>query len=147
MKFNYKFAAIKRIKEIFEKRMQKEVAAIQLEIDRARDEYDDVLKVRMEENKKQIKIISSSDLKFHKNYLISLNRELERIRIKIDQLLMQKELKLEELIQKSKEQKIFSTLEDIHHEEFIKELDKEEMHNLDEIATSRYISARMKSER
>jgi|GEM_PF-1010687 len=144
MKFQYKFAAIKRIKEIFEKRVQKEVAAIQLEIDRAREEYEEVLKVRMEAYKKEIKLISSSDLKFHKNYIVSLNRELERIRMKIDQLLFDKEKKLEELIQKSKEQKIFSTLEEIHHEEFIKELNKEEMHNLDEIATSRYISSRMK---
>jgi flagellar export protein FliJ len=144
MKFNYKFAAIKRIKEIFEKRVQKEVAAIQLEIDHARKEYEEVLMVRMEAYKKEIKIISSYDLKFHKNYIISLNKELERIRTKIDKLLFDKEKKLEELLQKSKEQKIFSTLEEIHHEEFMKELNKEEMHNLDEIATSRYISARMK---
>lgn len=144
MKFQYKFAAIKRIKEIFEKRVQKEVASIQLEIDRARNEYDDVLRIRMEENKKQVKIISASDLKFHKNYISSLNRELERIRIRIDQLLVKKEEKITELVQKSKEQKIFSTLEEIHYEEYMKEQSKEEMHSLDEIATSRFISARMK---
>jgi flagellar export protein FliJ len=144
MKFQYKFASIKRIKEIFEKRVQKEVATIQLEIDRANAEYNDVLQVRMEENKKHLKIISASDLKFHKNYVASLNRELERIRMKIDQLLVKKELKLEELAQKSKEQKIFSTLEEIHYEEYVKEQNKEEMHSLDEIATSRYITARMK---
>jgi flagellar export protein FliJ len=144
MKFQYKFAAIKRIKEIFEKRVQKEVATIQLEIDRANAEYNDVLQVRMEENKKHVKIITASELKFHKNYIASLNRELERIRMKIDQLLVKKELKLEELVQKSKEQKIFSTLEEIHYEEYIKEQNKEEMHSLDEIATSRYITARMK---
>jgi flagellar export protein FliJ len=144
MKFQYKFAAIKKIKEIFEKRAQKEVAAIQLEIDKARSEYDDILRIRMEENKKHLKIISASDLKFHKNYIASLNRELERIRLKIDQLLLQKEEKLNELVQKSKEQKIFSTLEEIHHGEFIKEQNKVEMHNIDEIATARYISARMK---
>jgi len=145
MQFVYKFDTIKKIKEIFEKRVQKEVASIQLEIDKARDEYDGVLKKRMQENKRHVKIISASDLKFHKHYLASLNEEMNRIRKIIDELITKKEVKMQELLQKSKEHKIFNTLEEIHLEEFKRDQDKIEMINIDEIAMSRYNGSRAKN--
>ncbi|MFO7445016.1 MAG: flagellar export protein FliJ [Ignavibacteriaceae bacterium] len=138
MKFVYKFDAIKKIKEIFEKRVQKEVAAIQLEIEKKEEEYNAILLQRVLESKRDMKHISSSELKFHKNYLGVLSSELGKIRKEIDLLGKKKDEKLLELIQKSKEHKIFNTLEEIHFENFTQEQNKLEMISIDEIATQKF---------
>ena len=138
MKFVYKFDSIKKVKEILEKRVQKEVAEIQLEIERREEEYGTVLKRRFEESKKNFKTSSASELKFHKMYLSSLSEELDKIRKEIDSL-ENKENKRLELIQKSKEHKIFNTLEEIYHENFDKEQNKLEMAGIDELATQKFV--------
>src|SRR5690606_36855355 len=101
MKYKFKLESLKKIKEVFEKKAQKELAAIQLEIKKAEEEYDFLLAKRMAETKKHLKISSAYDLKFHRNYIASLNKEMDVIRHKIDHLLNTKENKILKLIEKS----------------------------------------------
>ncbi len=142
MKYKFKFESLKKIKEVFEKKAQKELAAIQLEIKKAEEEYDFLLAKRMAETKKHLKISSAYDLKFHKNYIASLNKEMDVIRHKIDHLLNTKENKILELIEKSKEHEIINTLDEKHHEQFVHEQNKRDIISMDEIAANRFNSGR-----
>jgi flagellar export protein FliJ len=58
---------------------------------------------------------------------------------KINDLNKQKEKKINELIQKSKEHKIFDSLEEKHREIFYDEQNKEEQVNINEIAIQRFL--------
>ena len=64
---------------------------------------------------------------------------LQNIQIKIKELVAEKNVKLLELIEKTKEKKIFIKLEEKHLENFNKEEKLVEAKMVDEIATQGYI--------
>ena len=139
-KFIYKFESIKKTKEALEKKAQKEVAVIDLEIAKLNDEY---ALVEEEETKSKRswakKDISISEIKFKKNYELLLNRKKSALMVQIQKMNEKKELKLKELIEKSKEHKIFETLEDTYHDNFVAEQNSLELKFIDELATQKYI--------
>ena len=138
-KFNYKYESIKRIKETLQKKVQKEVAAIDLDIEKCYEEIDHVNK---EINRSRIdltnKKITARDLQFLKNYLKELADKIGQIETEIENLKTKRAEKLEELIKKSKEAKIFNTLKEIYQEDFNLEEKRKEMIDLDEIATQKF---------
>ncbi len=138
-KFKYKFEAVKKVKENLEKKAQKEVAIIDLEIERLKQSYIDVEKEGAEGlRKNESKNVSVAELKFESNYKKVIQNRLVDIQKSIAKMEKLREKKIAELIQKSKEHKIFDTLKENHFEKFRQEENKNEMLFIDEIATQKF---------
>lgn len=139
-KFIYKFESIKKTKEALEKKVQKEMAVIDLEIAKLTEEYKQVEDEEIKSKRSWLKKdISISEIKFKKNYELLLNRKKSALMIQIEKMNEKKDLKLKELIEKSKEHKIFETLEETYHENFIAEQNHLELKFIDELATQKYV--------
>ena len=139
-KFVYKFEAIKKVKGTLEKKAQKEVAIIEIEIDKLMTEYD---RLTMEEmnsrNTAMHKNITVGELKFKKGYEVCLENERTLILDQIGKLKEKRNIKMSELVQKSKEHKIFETLEENDSEDFNNEQNRLEMRFIDELATQKFV--------
>ncbi|MHB8578604.1 MAG: hypothetical protein ACYDA4_01945 [Ignavibacteriaceae bacterium] len=139
-KFIYKFDAIKHVKENLEKKTQKEIALIEFEIEKLRKEYDLVLEEEMVSRRKDFeKGVHVGEIKFKKSYESNLSKRRSIITGKIDQLISDKKIKLTELIQRSKEHKIFDTLEETLLEDFNEEQKHVESIFTDELANQKFI--------
>ncbi len=138
-KFKYKFESVKKVKENLEKKAQKEVAIIDLEIEKLKQSYLDVEREGIEGlGKNESKNVRVSELKFEKNYKRVTQYRLADIQMNIQKMEKLREKKIAELIQKSKEHKMFDALEETHYEKFIQEQNKNEMLFIDEIATQKF---------
>ena len=139
-KFNYRFESIKKIKDSLEKKAAKELAEIDVFIERQRQEYNRVVE-RSNNTKRDIshEKLSSFELKFIKGYEEDLKQQLLLIKLKINQLELKKDEKMIELVQKSKENKMFGTLKENHLEIFQLNENKIEMDSINEMATQKYI--------
>lgn len=138
-KFTYKFNSIKKVKEALEKKAQKEVASIDLLIEENENNIEKI-KQTIVNNKavlNNIKI-SARVLQENKNYEKALLDNIIEIEKIIEKLKNKRVEKLNELIKKSKDAKIFNTLEDIHKENFNNEEKRLEMLVLDEIASQKF---------
>ncbi len=138
-KFLYKFDSIKKTKEILEQKVQKELADIDLEIENLSDEYVKLEKKKENSVKNLQQYKRVSDLKQLDNYRNDLKQQMEIIRKKIDLLTLKRENKLNELITKSQETKMFRKLEEVHLEEFMHEENIKEENLTNEVATQKYI--------
>ncbi len=138
-KFKYKFESVKKVKESLEKKAQKEVALVDLEIEKLKQFYTAVEKEGIDGlSKHDSKNVSVAELKFEKNYLKVIENRLLDIQKDILKMERLREKKIQELIQKSKEHKMFNALEEVHLEKFIEEQNKNEMLFIDEIATQKF---------
>ena len=137
-KFIFKYDSIKKVKDLLEKKVQKEVALIELEIERNIIEHKKLI-VEIENNSKNRKSNKVSELKAVENYKTMLEKKVENIQKQIALLKKQKEDKVKELIEKSKENKIFQTLEENHFENFKYEENLKDENKINEIATQKYI--------
>jgi len=138
-KFNYKFETVRKIKESLEKKAQKEVAEIDLVIGKHKDELQSIMVEEEEHRKKFSKNIRIAELKAQKGYLVTLEKKMQNIQLQIDALYLQREKKVSELIQKSKEHKIFDSLEEIYHDQFNEEEKRLDMVQVNETATQRFV--------
>jgi flagellar export protein FliJ len=139
-KFVYKFHAIQKVKEVLQKKVQKEIALIELEIEGLRNLYDITSEEELESKRNFVKKdISVGEIKFIKNYELCLERKKTMLLESIDKLNKKKEIKLLELVQKSKEQKIFDSLEEVYQDNFNKEQNRSELKFIDELATQKFI--------
>ena len=137
-KFKFKYDSIKKIKELLEKKVQKELALLDLEIEWNISECEKLIQER-KENLKNRKNNKVSELNAVENYKKSLDKKIEIIQRQIVSLKKKKEEKLKELIEKSKEHKIFQTLEDLHLEDFKYEENLNDENKINEIATQKFI--------
>lgn len=138
-KYKFQFESIKRIKEVLEKKAQKEVAEIEFEIDRLQREYK---KLEDEKNKFLINDKNSykaSELQFRHDYCDLMDKKLLIAMQHIEEMFLIRDSKLQDLIQKSKEHKIFNTLDDNQKERFLLDQNKLESLDIDEIAISKFI--------
>lgn len=139
-KFVYKFETIKKVKETLEKKVQKEVAVIEIQIDKMMAEYDRLTnEVMAERNKPLDRSITAGELKVKKGYEYFLEKQRVSILDQISKLKESKKIKMEELVQKSKEHTIFETLEDNYVEDFKNEQNRLEMRFADELASQKYV--------
>jgi len=100
-KFHYKFESIKKVKEALEKKAQKEIALIDLEIKKNEDEYKILTEKELKSKKNFFKGgISAAELKFKKNYELSLRNQRMILMNQIKILNDKRKLKMDELIQK-----------------------------------------------
>jgi len=139
-KFVYKFRSIQKVKEVLQKKVQKEIALIDMEIENFKNEYSRISEEKMESKRNfNQKDVSIGEIKFRKNYELCLDRKMVVILENIEKLNKKKEIKLLELVQKSKEQKIFDSLEEVYHDNFNKEQNRSELKFIDELATQKYV--------
>ncbi len=139
-KFRYKFESIKKVKEALEKKAQKEIALIDLEISKLEDEYKKVMAEELKSRNEFVTAgISVGEIKFKKGYELCLQKKRSDITAQISALNEKRKLKLNELVQKSKEHKIFNMLEDNYLEVFNTEQNKIEMDQINEIATQKFV--------
>ncbi len=139
-KFVYKFETIKKVKETLEKKVQKEVAVIEIQIDKMMAEYDMLTnEVMAARNKSLDKSITAGELKIKKGYEYFLEKQRVSILDQINKLKERKKIKMEELLQKSKEHTIFETLEDNYEEDFRNEQNRLEMRFADELASQKFV--------
>lgn len=140
-KFVYKFESIKKIKETLEKKVLKEISVIEKDIENENEKLNNVF-LEIEKTKSSFsekRNIKASELKFlgDVEYLLELNAE--KIRKEIIRLEQLKKNKLHELVEKSKEHKMFETLEDKYQEDFISAQNHKEQKDIDEMAVTKYV--------
>ncbi len=140
-KFKFKYKSIENLKRILEKQVQKELAEIDLEIEKVMDYLSrlKIEKVNFIDKKDEPRRTKIIDVQLNENYLIQLDSKIEEVEEEIIELSEKRELKLKELEEKSKEKKIFEILGEKHLNEFIKEENRLEQLEIDDIATKRYI--------
>jgi flagellar FliJ protein len=106
-KFKFRFDSVKKVKEAFEKKAQKELAQIDLHI-----EQHEIIKVKLINELSYLhkpsdqKRIAISELKFISQYKNSLVNRIEEKDKEIIKLKMKRQEKVNEVVQKSKEKKI-----------------------------------------
>ncbi len=139
-KFVYKFEPIIRIKEVLEKKIAKEIALVEKEIEQTLIKKNSLIELRKTVHNKinsgQIKI---SEYKSSYAHLRNIEKEIHNIEKKITELKFRKEAKMEELLQRKKEKKVFERLKEIKLEEYYIDNNREEMKQLNEVAISNYI--------
>jgi flagellar export protein FliJ len=134
-KFNYKFAGIQKIKESIEKKAQKELSIIDLAIDKKQKQIIELQnEAELHRNESRKKNIKVSELKFHQGFQHQIKLKIEAINKELQTLNVERNHKLEELVIKSKEHKVFDKLEEKHKESFYFDQNKVESINIDEIA-------------
>lgn len=137
--FLYKFDSIKKTKDILEKKVQKELADIDIQIENLSDEFVKLEKKKENSVKNLQQYKRVSDLKQLDNYRNNLKQQMEVVKKKIDLLTLKRENKLDELIIKSQESKMFRKLEEVHLEEYNHEENIKEEKIINEVATQKFI--------
>ncbi len=137
-RFIYKFDSIKKTKDILEKKVQKELAEIDHLIEDLRREY-----IRIEQEKDQVSknlqfFKRVSDLKQLDMYKNELKNQMENVRQQIDLFGVEREKKLDELLSRSRENKMFGILEEVHLEEYKRGENQKEEITINEIAGQKF---------
>ena len=136
--FKFKFKSVQNVKKNLEKKVQKELALIELKIDSLK-EVQNNLRIDLKNHRLSARGNKKmSEIQFVKSYAIYIERKIESIEQKIDDLEKEKKMKLADLLQKSKEHKMFDKLEEKHLEKFTKDQNKSDMKNIDEIAIQKF---------
>lgn len=139
-KFNYKFESIKKVKEALEKKVQKEINEIDLELDKLNSQLLELLneKVRIQIKVGETGNIKASEIQYYLNFQDYLEAQGKKIKGEIVALEERKSQKILELQQKSKEVKIFETLKEKHFEDYTFEQNQFDQKENDEIATKKF---------
>ncbi len=143
-KFKYKFENIHRIKKTLEKKVQREISEIELEIDKRKSDIKTLLaeKHNKQAELKKRKTLKVSELQFHEQFFNNIDAKVLELSQEIEKLNEIREQKMEELIEKSKETKMFEKLEEKHFEKFQKEENKLEQLEMDDIATKKFVRSK-----
>ncbi|HMN22851.1 MAG: flagellar FliJ family protein [Ignavibacteriaceae bacterium] len=142
-KFRFKFESVKKVKETFEKKAQKELAQIDLII-----EKHNILRQKLEDeindlrNSAYKKRMNISELQFLGGYDTVLKQQVQMQSEVIMQLEKKREKKIEEVVIKTKEKKILNQLEETYRENFYKDINMSELKNFDEIAVQNFNKAK-----
>jgi flagellar export protein FliJ len=139
-KFNYKYESIKNVKKNLEKKSQKELAAIDIKIEKVRKDIRELEKKRNQIiiNESSNKTIKISEIHSKINYGNYLNEMINMHQKMLNIYNDERNEKLEELVSKSKEHKIFKTLEEKTQQEFIFEDNKLQQNQLDDISVQKF---------
>ena len=135
-KFKFKFETVERVKQNLEKKVERDLALVNYEIQTNQKELDDLEKEKNElrENAvRQVKI-KASEIKAQMNYESYLEAVIEEKKKLIEALEKKREEVLIDLTEKKKDVKIFDTLKGKHLVEHIKQENKNEQIFIDEIA-------------
>lgn len=145
MTFKYKFESIKKIKESLEKKAQKELAEVDLQIDRTKLEIsklDNILRALKIKLKEHVNI-KAAEIHHISRYEDFLANERKALEAKLDELEALRTQKLENLQTKQKEHKMFETMEEKHHAAFILDANRIEQITIDEIANQKFVRSKL----
>lgn len=138
-KFVYRYDTVLRIKEVFEKKILKEISDIEKTIEKL--EADKKKLITKKENLAQkitegkIKVI---DYKSAKSLCKTLEKEIVSIEKKIYEWQLKRKSKLDELIERKKEIQILETLKEKQYEDYLIDSNREELKQLNEIAINNF---------
>ena len=138
-KFKFKFDTVKKVKNAFEKKAQKELQIIDLEIRRVTGLID-MFEQEIECHKAAVtsKVnLKVSELKYLTDYENYIQEKIKAARIRLQRLEKEKNNKINELIRRSKESKIFEKLEVKHLNKFNINSKRIEQNEIDDIAGKR----------
>jgi flagellar protein FliJ len=138
-KFKFRFESVLNVKDILEKKIQEEIYLIEKEI----QEYKDKRQIVMNEREKVRKDMTSMALKASnyqssKVYDSNLEKVIQSLERKIVQLYEKKKEKMNELVERKKEHKIFEMLKENDRQNFIVDENRNELRELNEIAIRNY---------
>ncbi len=145
MNFKYKFASIIKIKQSLEKKAQKEVAVVDLQIDQVKLELEKLqnilkaLRINIGEQR-AIKAAEIHHIHKYEEYLANERKMLEK---KLDDLEKLRIVKLEDLQEKQKEHKMFETMEGKHFAAYTIESNRLDQISMDEIASQKFSRAKV----
>jgi flagellar export protein FliJ len=137
--FKFKFEPVKKVKEALEKKTQKEIAVLNMEISFKNDEINNIVERKRKNKLMDIVTISVGDLKFNREYQKQLDMEIEENLKMIEELNNKKNKKTDELVNRAKEKKIFTILEENHKNIFNLEANYMEIKTINEIAIQKFI--------
>jgi len=139
-KFKFKFDNVKKVKEALETITKKEIAVIDKEIEIEKNAKQKLIdEVTEQKNKYSKSSIKVSEIMFLKNYGTVTEKKIEKIDENIQRLDVRRENKMDELIEKKKENKILLKLEENMQKEFDIEQNKQDLKKFDEIATQKFV--------
>lgn len=137
-KFIFRLNSVKKVKENYEKKAKRELAVINNFI------YDhQKLREQLIEEVNSLRNsikprMTASELKFLGGYKNSLVLRIKNEEAELTRLEQEKKRKVSEVMQRAKEKKILTQLEEHQKEEFIKEENKSELKQFDEIAIQNF---------
>ena len=134
-KFKFKFSAVSNIKDKLKTKAQKELAEINLKIEIKKNKIEETRREFIN-NKKALSKGSYkvSKLHYYERHGVFLAGKLKQLKAELDSLMLTRQNKLNELVVKTKEQKMFDLLEKKHYEYFLQDELKKENIMLDELA-------------
>jgi flagellar export protein FliJ len=138
-KFKFRFESVLNVKDILEKKIQEEILLIEKEI----QEYKDKRQIVIDEREKTRRDMTSISLKASnyqssKIYDSNLEKVIQSLERKIVQLYEKKKEKMNELVERKKEHKIFEMLKENDNQNFQIEERRSELKELNEIAIRNY---------
>jgi flagellar export protein FliJ len=136
--FKFIFEPVKKVKEALEKKTQKEIAILNIEINRNNEEITSIEDEKRKNKLTEMATMTAGDLFSNRSYQKQLDRKIEERLKDIDDLNVKKDKKTDELVIRAKEKKIFTTLEEIHKDNFIKEENKVDIKIVNEIAVQKF---------
>lgn len=139
-KFKFKFDNVKKVKETLETITKKEIALIDKEIEKEKMARKKLIEDAEEQKKSFTKnSMKASEFRFLKNFSDATEKKIENIDQSIQNLDKKREVKMDELVEKKKENKILAKLEENMQKEFDKEQNKLDLKKFDEIATQKFV--------
>lgn len=139
--FKFRFESIHAIKERLEKKVQKELAVIDLDLANKREKILELNKILKEQKQKKLdrKTKKISEYHFDEKYESYLEEQINLTQKYIAAKKNERNKKLKELVQKAKETKTFEKLRENHLENFIKDQEKKEQKEMDEVAVNEFL--------
>ncbi len=133
--FKFKFQLVKRVKEIFEQKVEEEISRLNKQIAEFKVHLKKVIDERRQLAEAMIKQPSRvADYQSMRFYGIQLEKEILFIQKKIDAVSKKREEKQKELLEKKKEVKAFEILKEHAYETFLIDDRRNELKILNEIA-------------
>lgn len=134
-KFKFKFETISKIKDRMRVKVQKEIAEFNLKIEQKRILIEET-KNEILENKKMFSSGSHkvSEIHYYERHDIHLRSKLKKFEVELRSLEYHKRIKMEDLVEKTKELKMFELLEEKHYTNYLLDQSKSENSMLDELA-------------
>lgn len=134
-KFEFKFQSVKKVKEVFEKKVEEEISRLNKQIAELKVHLRKIMNERRQLGEEMIERPSKvAGYQSMKSYDIQLEKEILSIRKKINTVGKKREEKQKELLEKKKEVKAFEILEEHAYEDFLIEDRRNELKVLNEVA-------------
>lgn len=140
-KFIYKFESVMKVKETQEKKVQKEISLIDLEIEKVNQSLHSILS-EIENTRAELgskTSLRASELQFHQEVEYLLGLQMKKLKEELQQLSAERDNKILELAQKSKEHKMFESLGEKHYENFVLDQNQSEQKEIDEMALKNFV--------